>query len=309
MSNTKIEWTEKVWNPVTGCTQISPGCQNCFAKRMANRLRGRAGYPWDDPFKVTFHPDRLDEPLHWKKPCHIFVCSMSDLFHDDVTDDQLDMVFSRIVRARHTHVLQILTKRPERLAQFMRRHEPGPEMDDTYGFFDGRTHPATGKKLKTFGFRKEGWPLTNIWFGVTAENQEWLINRFGYLAQIPASVRFLSLEPLLGPMDVYHHLPGWEQCSACGRVQRRLSARGFPLVDFVDWVIVGPETINGKPGRSCELSWIHHIVEQCHQADTPVFVKAIRLGDEIVKDINIIAKHLGYPPETLRQYPWIVVRK
>jgi protein gp37 len=318
-SGTKIEWTEATWNPVTGCTPISPGCQNCYAKRRANRLRARCGYPQDEPFRVTFHPDRLDEPLHWRKPRHIFVCSMSDLFHDSVTADQLDMVFSRIAHARHRHILQILTKRVERMAEFLRQHEPGPELDDTWGFFDGRLHPATGKKLETFGFRKDGWPLPNLWLGVTVENADYLW-RIGRLLQIPAAVRFVSLEPLLGEIDLYHHMGGWEICRACGRIQEmprvghikcdcigwngsRLSATGFSPLDYLDLVIVGPET--GPGARPCKLEWIASIVKQCHDAGVPVFVKAVidPMTKKPTHDLGRISNLLAMCRDTLRQMP------
>ena len=173
--NSKIEWTGVTWSPITGCTKISEGCQNCYAERMAKRLAGRFGYPKDDPFRVTFHSDRLDKPFGWKKPRVIFVCSMGDLFHKDVTDKQIDQVFNTMtfpmVDTPHTYL--ILTKRPERILT---------------GYVE---HFAQ-------------WP--NIWLGVTAENQRMADERIPILLQIPAAVRFVSCEPLLESVNLSHWL-------------------------------------------------------------------------------------------------------
>jgi len=118
MTQTKIEWADMVWNPITGCSRAgSPGCDHCYAKRMAYRLKGRYGYPKDDPFKVTFHPDRLDEPFHWKKPRRVFVCSMGDLFHEDVERQWVDRIFA-VVSLCQQHTFQVLTKRPERMRDY-----------------------------------------------------------------------------------------------------------------------------------------------------------------------------------------------
>jgi len=167
MANTKIEWAEKVWNPTTGCSHAgSPGCDNCYAKRMANRLKGRYGYPKDDPFRVIFHSDRLEEPLHWKKPSRIFVVSMGDIFHDDVDGFWLSAIWSIIERA-YWHTFLILTKRPERF---------------------GRLTPS-------LPFYK------NIWLGVSVENQRTADERIPILLQIPAAKRFVSVEPMLNEVD------------------------------------------------------------------------------------------------------------
>ena len=115
--STKIEWCEETWNPVTGCTKVSEGCRNCYAERMAKRLAGRAGYPADDPFAVTLHPDRLDQPLHWKKPRRVFVCSMGDLFHEDVPHDFImDVMLTTAEYPEHTYI--IVTKRAERASKY-----------------------------------------------------------------------------------------------------------------------------------------------------------------------------------------------
>jgi protein gp37 len=160
---TEMEWTGATWNPVTGCTKISTGCRNCYAERMSKRLAGRYGYDKENPFKVTLHPNRLNQPLKWRKPNSIFVCSMGDLFHKEVPDDYIIRIFD-VMRACPRHTFQILTKRSERLSQI---------------------HPITG-----------GWP-PNVWAGVTVEAAE-NKNRIGHLRKAPAKVRYLCCEPLLG---------------------------------------------------------------------------------------------------------------
>jgi len=167
MSKTRIEWTDETWNPVTGCTPISPGCAHCYARRMAKRLAGRVGYPAaPHEFDVTLHPDKLSEPLTWRKPRRVFVCSMSDLFHKDVPLDFIWCVYDS-VRTNPHHVFQILTKRPERALEFYRW---------LYGDSD---------------------VPKNVWFGVTAENNAmWAKRRDAFLAT-PAAVHFVSIEPAL----------------------------------------------------------------------------------------------------------------
>lgn len=166
---TKIEWTDTTWSPVTGCTKVSVGCKNCYAERMSKRLAGRFGYPpAPDNFKVTLHPDRLNEPLKWKKPRKIFVCSMSDLFHEKIPYDFIIEIF-HIMAKQHTY--QILTKRPEIMYDFMCEYIPNP-----YGSpYD---------------------PLPNVWLGVSVEDVKAKI-RIDILRPIPAAVRFISFEPLL----------------------------------------------------------------------------------------------------------------
>jgi protein gp37 len=195
MSQTKIEWATKVWNPVTGCTKVSPGCQNCYAERMAKRLAGRCGYLKEEPFKVTVHPERLEEPLNWKKPQRIFVCSMGDLFHDDVPDEFIGEVFNTMVNAQWIlgHRFLVLTKRPERMKRVI--EEIGDIITEQRK--PKKMPDGTTRHTMTFSF-----PLQNIWLGVTAENQEKADERIPILLQIPAAKRFVSVEPMLGPVDL-----------------------------------------------------------------------------------------------------------
>lgn len=161
---TNIEWTEMTWNPVTGCSKISPGCRNCYAERMANRLAAMGQERYRNGFEVTLQEDIVQIPLHWTEPRVIFVNSMSDLFHEDIPDSFIRNVFDTMVAA-HWHVFQILTKRAERLAE-LATHLP--------------------------------WPR-NVWMGVSVESPQYTF-RIGHLQKIPAAVRFLSVEPLLAPI-------------------------------------------------------------------------------------------------------------
>lgn len=224
MSNTKIEWTDRAWNPITGCTPISEGCQNCYAKRFAQRFRGRFGYPVDDPFRVTFHPDRIELPLHWKKPQKIFVNSMGDLFHEYVHRDLTLRVWN-IMEACSQHIFQILTKRP----------------DAMYNRLEYWMYPAMRISL----FREVQYPLKNVWLGVTVENAKHK-DRIDILRKIPAAVRFISFEPLLG--DV-------------GEID----------LTGIHWVIVGGET--GPGARWMASGCVFNIFNQCKEQRVPFFFK------------------------------------
>jgi protein gp37 len=215
---TKIEWCQETWNPVTGCTKISEGCKNCYAERMAKRLAGRYGYPADDPFKVTFHPDRLDKPLKWRKPRRIFVCSMGDLFHSDVSETAIDFVMDRIWAAEcNHHTFLVLTKRPGRMRDYFK---------------------------STLNDQAE---RPNLWIGVTAENQKRYDERWTIAANIPAAVRFVSGEPLLGEIDIRKH-----------QIKP-------------DWFIAGGES--GPGARPMHPNWARGLRDQCLAAGVPYFFK------------------------------------
>lgn len=203
MSKTKIEWTDFSWNPITGCSPVSEGCEHCYARRMAQRLKGRYGYPQDDPFRVTFHLDRLEQPLKWKKPRHIFVVSMGDLFHEDVDGTWIVNIFEDVIwPTRDTHIYLLLTKRPERMA----------------AFFD------------LFLGWKDWYQQYPVWLGVTAENQQRADERIPILLQIPAAKHFVSIEPMLGPVSL-------RSPPARGR-----GFRQWDQIHKLDWVIVGGES-------------------------------------------------------------------
>jgi len=209
-TKSSIEWTESTWNPVTGCSKISSGCQHCYAERMAKRLRAMGSPNYKNGFEVAMHPESLSHPLKWKKPQMIFVNSMSDLFHKKVPIDFVLDVFDIMQKARW-HQFQVLTKRSNRLLQL-------------------------NKKLK--------W-TDNIWMGVSIEEARYL-ERIDHLRQTDAKTKFLSLEPLLGP------LPG-------------LNLKG------IDWVIVGGES--GPGARPMKSEWVLDIRDQCLDAKVPFFFK------------------------------------
>lgn len=231
---TKIEWAEEVWNPITGCTKVSAGCQNCYAERMAKRLRGRFGYPQDDPFKVTFHEEKLLQPLGWKRPKKVFVCSMGDLFHGDSGWPTTDQIFDVMNKAnRHTYL--ILTKR----------------ILTAWYYFSS---PVYGKPpWSRFYYLKN-----KIWLGVSVEDQKTADERIPILLQIYAAVRFVSIEPMLGPIDIQKYL-GPVFPKAC------------PPEEGITWVIVGGES--GPGARPMHPDWVRSIRDQCKEADVPFLFK------------------------------------
>lgn len=228
MQNSKIEWTDFTWNPVTGCSPISEGCANCYARRMAKRLAGRFGYPEGDGFKVTLHRDKLDEPTKKKKPCKIFVCSMGDLFHYEVSEYYIQSIFN-IMANNPRHTFMVLTKRPEEIDRLM-------SMDI----------------LRNVS-------VDNIWVGTSIENQEAFDERIPHLLKIPAFNKFVSFEPLLGPINFHSIL-------ASTRI------RAFLSKGCVELVIAGGET--GPNARPMHPDWIRGIRDQCIEIKTPFFFKS-----------------------------------
>lgn len=264
MGKTKIGWATDVWNPVTGCSPVSSGCKNCYAARFAKRLAGRCGYPADEPFRVTLHPERLEEPLRWRKPRRVFVCSMGDLFHEDVPDEFIDRVLWTIRAAPENHTFMILTKRPHRMPEFL----------------EGWSRRNSGAYIKL----ASRFPL-NVWLGVTAENQQVANERIPILLQIPAAVRFVSVEPMLGPVD----LTQWLMCewyAGKEKEPRKGTINGKPmpvarLRPRVDWVICGSET--GPNRRPAKIEWIRNLRNQCVDAGVPFFLKQMCIDGKIVK--------------------------
>lgn len=258
MSNrSKIEWTDVTWNPVTGCTKISPGCKNCYAERMAKRLRGRAGYPNDDPFRVTLHGNKLEQPFHWRKPRKIFVCSMGDLFHPLVRLSYIRSILDKVVQLRYRHKFIFLTKRPQRMKEVI---------ESVQRYYE-KFYPKT-KQLTI--------PFSNLWLGVTAENQEQADKRIPILLQIPATVRFVSIEPMLGPVnlkklniDIPSEIPS-------RRYKEVDCLDGYfqhdtPFVGPINWVISGGES--GPGARPMHPDWARSLRDQCTKADVPFFFK------------------------------------
>lgn len=231
MSGTsKIEWTEATWNPVTGCTKVSPGCDHCYAETFAERWRGIPGHPYEQGFDLKLWPERLGLPRQWRAPRVIFVNSMSDLFHARVPYGFVERVWETMAGTeRHTY--QILTKRPDRMERFV------------------------GRLAERFGV------LPNVWCGTSVESQQY-INRARRLVWVQAAVRFLSIEPMLGPVDL-------------GGVLAELGGY-WPTEDGPDpiqWVIAGGES--GPGARPCELDWLRSLRDQCSSAGVPYFLKQL----------------------------------
>jgi protein gp37 len=211
-----IEWTDSTWNPVTGCTKVSPGCDHCYAETFAERFRGVPGHHFERGFNVTLRPDRLMEPARWRGRRRVFVNSMSDLFHRDVPDDYIAQVFDSM-RATPQHTYQVLTKRPERMRRWVA----------TYYQDRGITPP------------------TNIWLGVSVESIDYAW-RSDMLRETPAALRFLSLEPLLGPLDDL-------------------------VLDGLDWIIVGGES--GPGARRMDEAWVISLRDRAQATGVAFFFK------------------------------------
>lgn len=206
----RIEWTEATWNPITGCDQVSPGCAHCYAKTFAERWRGTPGHPYEQGFDLKLWPARLEQPLRWARPRMIFVNSMSDLFHEAIPDHFIGEVFDVMARAEQ-HTFQVLTKRHERLAAL------APEL---------------------------AWP-ENVWMGVSIENRRF-VHRADFLRDVPAAVRFISAEPLLGPLE------------------------GLDL-DGIDWLIAGGES--GPGHRPMHLEWVQELRDRSVAENVAFFFK------------------------------------
>jgi len=268
---TKIEWVRnpdsskgEVWNPVTGCTPVSEGCDHCYAKRIHERFHGLGSFD-----TVTFHPERLDLPLRWRKPRTVFVNSMSDLFHDSVDVDFVAKVFAVMAMAPR-HTFQVLTKRPGRMVSILGKDWLARHVASAMFWARGYDAPS-----------ELPWPLPNVWLGASVENQHWADVRIPKLLETPAAVRFLSCEPLLGPVD----LAGWlgtpcGRCGGIGLVPDPTSASGQAncrcwrrggRAEGVDWVIVGGES--GPGARPMHPDWARSLRDQCVAAGVPFFFK------------------------------------
>jgi protein gp37 len=292
VSKTSIEWTDATWNPTRGCSRVSEGCRNCYAERIAARFSGLrmktvakdvgavtrvsvdgefSGFAEQTPSgprwtgKVELIPEKLDEPLHWKKPRRVFVNSMSDLFHESLPFHAIDDVFDAMLRADQ-HTYQILTKRPQRM----------------YKYFD-----STGNRAEYLAKHR------GIWLGVSVENQETADDRIPLLLQTPAAVRFVSYEPALGPVDFEAYV--WRGCIASKEEHEKEHAGGLWCDErSLDWIIVGGES--GPGARPFNLEWARSAIAQCEAAGVACFVK--QLGAKPI-DPDRFDFILGGPPATM----------
>ncbi len=321
-TNTSIEWTDATWSPVTGCTKVSAGCKHCYAEGVAERFWGERKFT-----DVRCHPERLEAPLHWRKPRRVFVNSMSDLFHEDVQAEFIGRVFA-VMALCPQHTFQILTKRPQRMADLFADGIVGPVRGWAEQIAWERTRDA-GSNLPANQFRLS-WPLPNVWLGVSAEDQATADERIPLLLETPAAVRFVSCEPLLGPIDVtvLQRSDGWQVDSLRG-IYSHSCDEGFdhpaayeevPGGPHLDWLIVGGES--GPNARPCDVAWIRSIVEQCGEAGLACFVKQLGavpfVGDGkhthvsgyrgygVVCDQGDPCPHCGKHPIT--QWPSLVLR-
>ena len=315
MADTKIAWTDKSWNPVVGCSKVSAGCDNCYAEKMAHRVRGMMYVQSSDKSLETWEKydevltmngkwnghtycdeSALDKPLHWKTPCRIFVCSMGDLFHESVPFEFIDKVM-KIIDHTHRHIFQVLTKRPERMKKYMLGKVQARKIVKGIA-----SHTAGCKTAPDF-------PPNNLWLGVTAENQEMADKRIPILLQIPAAVRFVSIEPMLGEVNLGNICStrngdsdlGWGGKKGGYPYLNCLTGREYSVLvgqesdNKLDWVIVGAES--GPKRRYCKHQWALSIVKQCKAAGVPCFVKQLQENDSGKNRI------VSLPPGWPRDYP------
>jgi len=295
MGKTSIEWTRSddgtagmTWNPVMGCSRVSEGCRACYAERIAARFSG-PGQPYEGlatmgkngprwTGKVRLIDSALYEPLRWRKPRRVFVNSMSDLFHEQLSDEDIDKVFA-IIQASPQHQFQVLTKRPERMRIYVigakdRVRDACEYLADERGWFHAHQDRA--------------WPLDNVWLGVSTENQETANERIPFLLRTPAAIRFVSCEPLLGhialpiPRTWGRRSDGKWGCDACyngdrcderNHVSRNSceACLGTGAVQSIDWCIVGSES--GPSARPMDRAWARALKDQCVAAGVPFFLK------------------------------------
>lgn len=264
-----IEWTEATWNPITGCTIISPGCTHCYAMKLAGgRLRQhpsrkgltiktKNGPVWNGD--VRFNSEWLDQPLRWKRPRMIFTCAHSDLFHEDVPDAWIDDAFA-VMALSHRHTFQVLTKRDKRMRRYVA------------GLTAARVEASARKIGHTFVFEGRtllSLPLANVWLGVSAERQQEVDARIPHLLSTPAAVRFVSLEPLIGPIDLTFVTSGPH--ASINALDRGTSGTIRAKIPSLDWVIVGGES--GRHARPMHPSWARSLRDQCADAGVPFFFK------------------------------------
>ena len=298
---TKIEWTDATWNPVVGCRRVSAGCEHCYAEVMAYRLEkmgqeryrgltvlGKAGRRWS--WGIRLVPEVLDKPLRWRKPRMVFVNSMSDLWHEAVPFEYIAAVFG-VMAAAPQHTFQVLTQRPERMLEWFEwawSQNQRSREDIVCEAHALEALAAVGVDTQGgFANGADSWPLPNVWIGVSCENQETADARIPLLLQCPAAVRWVSAEPLLGPIDF--DPPRCDSCeahdiapgSAAGEAAWCLecdseASFGHWMGDVdceINWVVVGGES--GRGARDCDVAWVRYIVDQCRAADVPVFVKQL----------------------------------
>jgi protein gp37 len=291
--NTKIEWTDATWNPIRGCTRVSEGCRNCYAEVMAARFSdpgqwghglakrvtlpdGSTDHRWTGEMRLI--DSALDLPLRWTRPRRIFVNSTSDLFHEAVPDEWIDRVFAVMALAPQ-HTFQVLTKRPERMRAYLGSidAEFHASPDDLNERFGEQCVQLSGDPCASGWFEDHvDWPLSNVWLGTSVEDQAAADARIPHLLETPASVRFISAEPLLGPVD----LTSMKRSGGTG-LMRPLDGRFRTL----DWIIVGGES--GPGARPIDPDWARSLRDQCAASGVAFFMKQMDKKTPIPDDLLI----------------------
>jgi len=283
-AKTSIAWSDATWNPTVGCSRVSAGCEHCYAERQAHRFHGIEGHALADLTEsgkhgprwngtVRLNPNALELPLRWKKPRRIFVNSMSDLFHEQLSDEQIDQVFA-VMALRPQHTYLVLTKRPERMRAYM----TGDRSDIIDLVFD-----AVGVERGDIAARvavenlESSWPLSNVWLGVSVEDQKTADERIPLLLETPAALSFVSYEPGLGPVD-FTRIDG----AALGADYKGLTIDALhgggtecdPKTPWgIKWVICGGES--GPHARPFDVAWARSVIKQCRAAQIPAFLKQL----------------------------------
>ena len=298
MADTAIEWADAVWNPTTGCDKVSPGCDHCYALTMAKRLKGmgQAKYQNDgDPrtsgpgFGITAHEDALTIPLRWRKPRRVFVNSMSDLFHARVPREFVAKVWA-VMAATPQHTYQVLTKRPERTPRILGSDKFRLAVKDEFS----RLQLAGAVTYRPLVINV--WPLSNVWLGTSVESQKYADLRIPALLDTPAAVRWLSCEPLLGPVDLTY-------CAGVNALEQDWiggpgGGSGAPH-PFVDWVVAGGES--GPGARPMNPDWARSLRDQCTAAGVPFFFK--QAGEQLAKEWGCASKKGAVPAEWPEPFP------
>lgn len=313
---TKIEWTDATWNPITGCSVVSPGCTNCYAMKLAGtRLqhhpsregltdKTKAGPVWNG--RVRMNRDWLYQPLDWTKPRRVFVCAHGDLFHENVPDDWIDEVFA-VMALADKHQFQILTKRPERMFHYLMGKEYDNKDGDAFrdALIEGNAHRIYEERtgVDTSLTMPVHLPLDNVWLGVSVERQEEAVDRINHLLASPAAIRFVSAEPLLGPVDLTKiefatmDIVGGPNTLAFADCTLDALAGTLKMVPdggeaqehksdkVIDWVIVGGES--GPKARPMEAGWARDLRDQCQRSGTAFFMKQMAKKAEIPQDLLI----------------------
>ena len=298
----KIEWTDATWNVVTGCEKVSPGCDNCYAETFAERWRGIPGHHFETGFDVTLRPERLTIPLKWRKPKRVFVNSMSDLFHKDIPDEYIARVWA-VMALTPQHTYQILTKRHGRMRSLL--NDPGFEklVDRALLTMPEASDPKLTRR--SWPLPKPGWPLPNVWLGVSVEDQKRADLRVPALLDTAAAVRFLSCEPLLGPVDLFagdhstheRDFDGTDDyiCLDCSTDDHHVPWRVIDRSNFgIDWVIIGGES--GPGARPFDPQWATDLIDDARQADAAPFVK--QLGSVWARDFTVNGKTVAAHGDT-----------